>query len=184
MVYITPTSRLPHKAVRIPSHYRNVGVIYLLSFALFIVLLYGVLFSVLYIFKFDSRQKHSEYVPITLNNINALPVQTLPAGLTTADATNSSCTYFGCFNVYRCGSQGNKLLVYVYPPKVYLDSMDRPITSKMTKEFYQILNTIINSKFYTPNPYEACIFVPSMDTLNQNKLRLQEVSRALGSLPL
>ncbi|XP_011135760.1 exostosin-2 isoform X2 [Harpegnathos saltator] len=100
-----------------------------------------------------------------------------------SEATNSSCTYFGCFNVYRCGSQGNKLLVYVYPLKIYLDSMGRPITSQMTKEFYQILNTIINSKFYTPNPYEACIFVPSIDTLNQNRLRLQEVSQALGSLP-
>ncbi|KAG7202832.1 hypothetical protein KM043_009985 [Ampulex compressa] len=52
----------------------------------------------------------------------------------------------------------------------------------MTKEFYQILNTIISSKFYTPNPYEACIFIPSIDTLNQNRLKLQEVSQALRTL--
>ncbi|EFN66281.1 Exostosin-2 [Camponotus floridanus] len=107
----------------------------------------------------------------------------LSADLTASDATNSSCTYFTCFNVYRCGSQGNKLLVYVYPPKIYLDPMGRPITNQITREFYQILNAIINSKFYTPNPYEACIFVPSIDTLNQNRLRLQEVSQALKSLP-
>lgn len=100
-----------------------------------------------------------------------------------ADTTNSSCTYFSCFNVYRCGSQGNKLLVYVYPPKLYVDSLERSITSHITKEFYQILNTIISSKFYTPNPYEACIFIPSIDTLNQNRLKLQEVSQALKSLP-
>lgn len=140
--------------------------------------------AVYHIFKFGDIQKHSDHVPIILNDINAVPIQTLDANLATADPTNSSCTYFGCFNVYRCGSQGNKLLVYVYPPKIYLDSTSRSITSQMTKEFYQILNTIINSKFYTPNPHEACIFVPSIDTLNQNRLRLREVSQALRSLPL
>lgn len=182
MIYITPT-RVSYKTNRIPYHYRN-SVIYLLAFALFIILLYGVLFSVLYIFKFGNIQKHSDYIPITLNNINVLPVQILSADSTAVDVTNSSCTYFGCFNVYRCGSQGNRLLVYVYPLKMYLDTMDRPIMSKITKEFYQILNTIINSKFYTPNPYEACIFIPSIDTLNQNRLRLKEVSKVLGLLPL
>ncbi|XP_012224952.1 exostosin-2 isoform X2 [Linepithema humile] len=173
---VFPT-RILHKTNRISHYHHNVFVICLLLFTLFVVLI-----SV-YIFKFGNTQKRSEHIPITLNDINTLPVQTLSANLATADATNSSCTYFTCFNVYRCGSQGNKLLIYVYPPKVYLDSMGRQVTSQMTKEFYQILNAIINSKFYTPNPYEACIFIPSIDTLNQNRLRLQEVSRALRSLP-
>lgn len=171
--------RISHKSNRISYHYHNIFVICLLVFTLFIILI-----SVYYIFKFGNIQKRSEYIPITLNDINALPTQMLSADLTASDTTNSSCTYFTCFNVYRCGSQGNKLLVYVYPPKIYLDSMGKPITSQMTREFYQILNAIINSKFYTPNPYEACIFVPSIDTLNQNRLRLQEVSQALKSLPL
>ncbi|XP_011163713.1 exostosin-2 isoform X1 [Solenopsis invicta] len=171
-------ARISHKANRVSYHYHNIFVICLLLFTSFIVLI-----SVYHIFKFGSTQKHSEHIPITLNDINALPIQTLSADLGTVDATNSSCTYFTCFNVYRCGSQGNKLLVYVYPLKVYLDSMGRPITSQMTKEFYQILSAIISSKFYTPNPYEACIFIPSIDTLNQNRLRLQEVSQALRTLP-
>ncbi|XP_020283941.1 exostosin-2 isoform X2 [Pseudomyrmex gracilis] len=170
--------RISHKSNKISYHYHNILVICLLLFTLFIVLI-----SVYHIFKFGNTQKHSEHVLITLSNVNVLPTQTLPANSAAADVTNSSCTYFTCFNVYRCGSQGNKLLVYVYPPKVYLDSMGRPITNQMTKEFYQILNTIVSSKFYTPNPYEACIFVPSIDTLNQNRLKLQEVSQALRSLP-
>ncbi|KAL0275447.1 UNVERIFIED_CONTAM: hypothetical protein PYX00_003286 [Menopon gallinae] len=33
------------------------------------------------------------------------------------------------------------------------------------------------------DPEEACILVPSIDTLNQNRLRLREVSQALNSLP-
>jgi len=172
------STRISHKANRVSYQYHNIFVICLLLFTLFIVLI-----SVYHIFKFGNTQKHSEHIPITLNDINALPIQMLSADSNTADATNSSCTYFTCFNVYRCGSQGNKLLVYVYPLKIYLDSMGRSITSQMTKEFYQILSAIISSKFYTPNPYEACIFVPSIDTLNQNRLRLQEVSQALRILP-
>jgi len=175
---VIPT-RISHKTNRISYHYHNIFVICLLLFTTFVVLI-----SIYHIFKFGNTQKHSEYVPIMLSDINSLPVQTLPSDSVTADATNSSCTYFTCFNVYRCGSQGNKLLVYVYSPKVYLDSTNRPITNQMTKEFYQILQTIIASKFYTPNPYEACIFVPSIDTLNQNRLKLQEVSQALRLLPL
>ncbi|XP_011872758.1 PREDICTED: exostosin-2 isoform X2 [Vollenhovia emeryi] len=171
-------ARIAHKANRVSYHYHNIFAICLLLFTLFIVLT-----SVYHIFKFGSTQKHSEHIPVTLNDIDALPVQALPADSGAADATNSSCTYFSCFNVYRCGSQGNKLLVYVYPPKMYLDSTNRPVTCQMTKEYYQILSAIVNSKFYTPNPYEACIFVPSIDTLNQNRLRLQEVSQALRSLP-
>ncbi|KAH0952729.1 hypothetical protein HN011_009892 [Eciton burchellii] len=174
---VIPT-RISHKTNRISYHYHNIFVICLLLFTTFVVLI-----SIYHIFKFGNTQKHSEYVPVMLSDINSFPVQTLPSDSVTADATNSSCTYFTCFNVYRCGSQGNKLLVYVYPPKVYLDSTNRPITNQMTKEFYQILQTIIASKFYTPNPYEACIFIPSIDTLNQNRLKLQEVSQALRSLP-
>lgn len=175
MVILT---RMSHKTNRISYHYHNVFAICLLLFTTFIVLI-----SVYYIFNFGNTQKRSEHIPVTLSDINALPVQTLPTESLATDATNSSCTYFTCFNVYRCGSQGNKLLVYVYPPKVYLDSAGKPITSQMTREFYQILYAIITSKFYTPNPYEACIFVPSIDTLNQNRLRLQEISQALASLP-
>ncbi|CAK9814560.1 sotv [Anthophora quadrimaculata] len=66
---------------------------------------------------------------------------------------------------------------------MYVDSLERPIASQITKEFYQILTAIISSKFYTPNPYEACIFIPSIDTLNQNRIKLQEVSQALKTLP-
>ncbi|XP_076544829.1 exostosin glycosyltransferase sotv isoform X1 [Osmia lignaria lignaria] len=173
---VFPT-KLAHKANRISYHYYNVFVIYLLMFTLFIILI------ATYIFKFESTQKHSIYNAIVFNDLTSLPIHAIDADSPTADATNSSCTYFSCFNVYRCGSQGNKLLVYVYPPKTYIDASEKPITSQMSKEFYQILFTIISSKFYTPNPYEACIFIPSLDTLNQNRLKLQEVSQALKSLP-
>ncbi|XP_076235324.1 exostosin glycosyltransferase sotv [Calliopsis andreniformis] len=169
--------RMSYKPNRISYHYHNVFVICLLLFTLFIILI-----ATYHIFKFGSTQKHSVHNAIILSDVNSLPVQVLNTDSPVADTTNSSCTYFGCFNVYRCGSQGSKLLVYVYPLKTYVDASERPVTSQMTKEFYQILSTIISSKFYTPNPYEACIFIPSIDTLNQNRLKLHEVSRALRTL--
>lgn len=175
---VLPT-KMSHKVNRISYHYHNVFVICLLMFTLFIILI-----TAYHIFKFGSTQKRSVYNAIVLNDLHSLPIQVIDADFPMADTTNISCTYFSCFNVYRCGSQGNKLLVYVYPPKIYIDSSERPVTSQITKEFYQILNTIISSKFYTPNPYEACIFIPSIDTLNQNRLRLQEVSQALKALSL
>ncbi|XP_076667121.1 exostosin glycosyltransferase sotv [Andrena cerasifolii] len=174
---VFPT-RMSYKTNRISYHYHNVFVICLLIFTLFIILI-----ATYHIFKFGNTQKHSVHNAIDLNDVNSLPVQILSANSPMADTTNSACTYFDCFNVYHCGSQGNKLLVYVYPPKIYVDTSERPVTSQMTKEFYQILSTIVSSKFYTPNPHEACIFVPSIDTLNQNRLKLHEVSQALKTLP-
>ncbi|CAK9807463.1 Ext2 [Anthophora plagiata] len=174
---VLPT-RMSHKVNRISYHYHNVFVICILMFTLFIILI-----AAYHIFKFGSTQKRSVYNAIILNDLHSLPIQVIDADLPMADTTNVSCTYFSCFNVYRCGSQGNKLLVYVYPPKMYVDSLERPIANQITKEFYQILTTIISSKFYTPNPYEACIFIPSIDTLNQNRIKLQEVSQALKTLP-
>lgn len=155
-----------------------------------IIIVCSVLFSCIllitayHVFKIGNRQQNPIYQPLILNDIHTFPTKILDKDLSEAESTNATCNYFGCFNLYRCGSQGNKLSVYVYPPKIFLDHEDRPITSQMTKEFYQILYAITSSKFYTPNPHEACIFVPSIDTLNQNRLRLRQVSQALQSLEL
>jgi glucuronyl/N-acetylglucosaminyl transferase EXT2 len=73
--------------------------------------------------------------------------------------------------------------VYVYPLKKYVDERGIPVGSKMSREFYFILQTILESKYYTPNPEEACILVPSIDTLNQNRFRVMETSSALATLP-
>ncbi|KAL2712257.1 exostosin-2 [Vespula squamosa] len=174
---VLPT-RLSFKTIRLPYHYHNLFVVTLFLFTLIIILI-----AAYHVFKFGDTPQNSIYNAIVLTNINTLPTEVLSADSPAADITNSSCTYFNCFNVYRCGSRGNKPLVYVYPPKIYLDGSHKPITSQMTKEFYQILNALISSKFYTSNPHEACIFVPSIDTLNQNRLKLQEVSQALKTLP-
>lgn len=65
----------------------------------------------------------------------------------------------------------------------YVDPGGIPIGNKMSQEYYSILSAIINSQYHTQNPEEACVFVPSIDTLNQNRFRVKETSQALALLP-
>lgn len=51
-----------------------------------------------------------------------------------------------------------------------------------SKEFLQILETVVNSEYYTANPENACIFIPPIDTLNENNLRKDKIAQALASL--
>ncbi|CAM1331169.1 EXT2 (predicted) [Pycnogonum litorale] len=97
---------------------------------------------------------------------------------------NSTCDYYTCFNVNLCGKGiGEKILVYVYPHRRIVDTDRVSVTYPASKEFYEIIRTIINSDYHTDDPVKACLFVPAIDTLNQNRLRLEKVSRALAVLP-
>lgn len=91
---------------------------------------------------------------------------------------NPNCSFNDCFNVYRCGNHQNKVTIYVYPLTEYSEESSATIS----KEFYKILKTIVNSHYYTPNPNEACVFVPSIDLLNQNLIDKNLVGKALSSL--
>lgn len=100
------------------------------------------------------------------------------------DATDSQCTFFNCFNIYRCDHRFNGgFKVYVYPMVKYVDPDGIPIGGKVSKEYHSMLSAIVDSEYYTGNPEEACVFVPSIDTLNQNRFRVKETSQALALLP-
>lgn len=92
---------------------------------------------------------------------------------------NPNCSFYDCFNVYRCGNHHNKVTIYVYPLTEYREENSK---TWISKEFYQVLKTLINSPYYTSNPNEACIFVPSIDILNQNLIDKNLVGKALASL--
>lgn len=97
---------------------------------------------------------------------------------------NGNCSFWDCFNVYRCGE---KLSIYVYPLVNYVDAADDKETSgtknHISKEFLQMLKVIIESPYYTADPKEACILVPSIDILNLNRAKIGLVAKALASLP-
>jgi len=77
-----------------------------------------------------------------------------------AKAFNSSyCTLATCFDMTPCA--GKPFKVYVYP----LDENVPPSSS-----YVKIINAVIDSRFYTSNPLEACMFVLSLDTLDRDPL--------------
>lgn len=59
---------------------------------------------------------------------------------------NPNCSFYDCFNVYRCGNHHNKVTIYVYPLTQYSEEKQK---TWISKEFYKILKTLINSPYYT-----------------------------------
>ncbi|KAF7287989.1 hypothetical protein GWI33_000049 [Rhynchophorus ferrugineus] len=97
---------------------------------------------------------------------------------------DTKCTHWDCFDIYRCGRTGHeRIAVYVYPLRKYIDENGNPLVQSISREFYVILRTIVNSKYYTTNPKEACIFIPSIDILNEERIWANFTSRALSQLP-
>lgn len=97
-----------------------------------------------------------------------------------AQSRNRDCNFFTCFDVFKCG---NQLSVYIYPIKRYIDDKGVPISVPFSSEYTEIIETIKNSPYYVSDPKKACVFVPSIDLLNQNNVRLKETSQVLSSLP-
>lgn len=71
---------------------------------------------------------------------------------------------------------------YVYPMTRHVDE-DHVVIRPISREFYEVLDTILNSPYYTPSPDEACILIPPIDTLNENNLRKDKIAQALTMLP-
>ena len=68
---------------------------------------------------------------------------------------------------------------YVYPLVHYVDEEHIEI-KPISKEFYEFIETIVNSEYYTSNPEEACIFIPTVDLLNENSLRKDKIAQILA----
>lgn len=149
---------------------------------LFFVLVFALSIAIFILFPYSGKG-HEIYKEITLDNVIDVPEQLINDQIPSANLRNTKCSHWDCFNVYRCGNKGhNQISIYIYPIKKYIDLDSIPATGIMSKEFYFILKTIKESKFYTSNPDEACIFIPSIDTLNQNRFRPKITSQALNSL--
>ncbi|XP_067888290.1 exostosin-1-like isoform X2 [Heterodontus francisci] len=74
------------------------------------------------------------------------------------------CRMGSCFDFSLCRRSGFK--VYVYPQQK---------GEKMSESYQNILAAIENSKFYTSDPRQACLFVLSLDTLDRDQLSPQYV---------
>lgn len=98
--------------------------------------------------------------------------------------TKKNCTYYTCFDVYKCShTHSGRISVYLYPLVEFVDEEKVPVTQKISEEFYSILKAITKSDYFTSNPEEACLFIPTIDLLNQNRIHPKDVSKALAALP-
>ncbi|CAH8834333.1 unnamed protein product [Trichobilharzia szidati] len=89
--------------------------------------------------------------------------------------TKQKCRMDTCFDYTLCQSD---FKVYVYP------SSSRQTNPSLT--YQKILTALHNSKLLTSNPHEACIFIPSLDTLDRDPLSPhfgQYIAHELVNLP-
>lgn len=128
-----------------------------------------------------NSSRTDRYEPVNLN-FRDLEIVKLKSDLPSSRERQQNCTHWECLNVYKCGRGGyDKITIYIYPLRKYV-AEDGSSISHFSKEFYSILNVIRKSKYYTPNPDEACLFIPSIDTLNQNTFSSGHVGQALYML--
>ncbi|XP_044758088.1 exostosin-2 [Coccinella septempunctata] len=129
-----------------------------------------------------SKDEKTHFTKIDLNFRNAPRVE-LPSTINTKKR-NTNCTHWDCFNIYKCGHTGHdRITVYVYPFKKYFSQDGVPAVSSISKEYFELIKTVVDSNYYTVNPHEACIFLTTIDTLNQERININVTSTALHTLP-
>lgn len=87
----------------------------------------------------------------------------------------SRCRMESCFDASRCQ---NGFKVFTYP---------REHGEPMSESYSKILTSIESSRYYTPHPEEACLFVLSIDTLDRDPLSahyIRSVEQRIRSFPL
>nr|XP_002119284.3 exostosin-2-like [Ciona intestinalis] len=162
-----------------PVHHKVILVLLLLS-------------GVALIFKFNwnyQSKSREEFRMETLhiNSAHDLPVTQISLdGIQPSDKADLNCKMYNCFDIYRCGSDENhpnKMKVFLHPLSQYTDESGASITPSLSKEFVEMYYAIAQSDYYTGDPDNACIFIPPVDMLNQNRLNVQKVGQLLTKLP-
>lgn len=76
----------------------------------------------------------------------------------------SGCRMDNCFDYSRCL---NNFLVYIYPPEP-INSLGA--TPPISSNYQKIVTAIVESRYHTTDPTEACLFVLGIDTLDRDSL--------------
>lgn len=83
---------------------------------------------------------------------------------------NQKCRMETCFDFTRCHSD---FKVYVYPTSDELNGGEVPLTP--SPAYQKVLDVIIESRYYTSDPSQACLFVLAIDTLDRDNLSVDYV---------
>lgn len=94
-----------------------------------------------------------------------------------------TCQFHTCFEINDCRfSVNDQISVYVYENYEYSYKRDK-YEAELSTEYRKILSVIKGSQYYEPDPSKACVFVPSIDILNQQRINTSLVSYMLHALP-
>lgn len=97
-----------------------------------------------------------------------------------SSTSSRSCRMETCFDFSKCY---NGFLIYVYPPEP-LNSLGA--APPISPNYQKIITAIQESRYYTPNPQKACLFVLGVDTLDRDSLSedyVRNVPSRLARLP-
>nr|XP_042705118.1 exostosin-2 isoform X4 [Chrysemys picta bellii] len=149
---------------------------------LFSIVLLGLIATGMFQFWPHSIESSSDWT-VEKRSVHDVPVVKLPADSPIPERGDLSCRMHTCFDVYRCGfNPKNKIKVYIYSLKKYVDEYGMLVSNTISREYNELLTAISDSDFYTDDVNRACLFVPSIDVLNQNTLRIKETAQALAQL--
>lgn len=151
---------------------------------LFSVVLLGLIATGMFQFWPHSIESSAEW-SLDRRSVHDAPLVRISVNSPIPGRGDLSCRMHTCFDVYRCGyNPKNKIKVYIYPLQRFVDEVGVPISSTgLSREYNDLLSAISDSDFYTDDVSRACLFVPSIDVLNQNSLRIRETAQALAMLP-
>nr|KAF6324469.1 exostosin glycosyltransferase 2 [Myotis myotis] len=149
---------------------------------LFSVVLLGLIATGVFQFWPHSIESSNDW-SVEKRSVRDVPVVRLPADSPIPERGDLSCRMHTCFDVYRCGfNPKNKIKVFIYSLKKYVDDSGVPVSNTISREYNELLTAISDSDYYTDDITRACLFVPSIDVLNQNTLRIKETAQALAQL--
>uniref|UniRef100_A0A3B4U0R7 Exostosin glycosyltransferase 2 n=1 Tax=Seriola dumerili TaxID=41447 RepID=A0A3B4U0R7_SERDU len=151
---------------------------------LFSVVLLGLIATGMFQFWPHSIESTADWT-LDKRSVHDAPLVRLPVSSPIPERGDLSCRMHTCFDVYRCGyNPKNRIKVYIYPLQRFVDELGVPISSTgLSREYNDLLSAISDSDFYTDDVTRACLFIPSIDVLNQNSLRIRETAQALAMLP-
>ncbi|KAG8547099.1 hypothetical protein GDO81_029091, partial [Engystomops pustulosus] len=151
--------------------------------ALFSVVLLGLIATGMFQFWPHSIEPSGDWIA-EKRSVHDVPAVKLSESSPLPERGDLSCRMHTCFDVYRCGfNPKNKVKVYIYPLKKYTDEYGSAVGGPISREYNELLTAVSESDFYTEDVSRACLFLPSIDMLNQNNLRIKETAQALAKLP-
>ena len=157
------------------------GRLSILILLLFILCIAGTVFLTISLLFSKEEKIRSETITYRISIRDSIPEEAIKDHLN----FKCSCRFHTCFEINNCSIGINdKINVYVYPEFEFtVDATKEKIASVMSVEYQELIAAVKSSRYYQPNASKACVFVSSVDTLSQDRVNIEVVSKMLHALP-